>query len=236
MKTRTYAYIVCSPHPRTGVTTVARLLADFHGHSGRSFTGFDTDPHDSRFALAFPEQVAVADIATIKGQIALFDNLLVADNSPRIVDVWNRSWGRFMDIAAASGFFDEALQRDVTPFFIFAADGSEASIEAAENLRAQWPEIGMAVVSNEGAAPIENGALDHLARYPADHTFEIRALDPVMRRMIEDPGFSFARFLDEPQDQMSIVVRSGLRSWLLPVFQQFQSFEFRLTLSDSQYF
>ena len=236
MKTRTYAYIFCSLHPRTGTTTAARLLADFYTHTGRDFIGFDTDPHESPFANYFPAQTSVADLSTIQGQIALFDNLLLADWTPRIVDVWSRSWKSFFEIASNTDFFGEAARRGVTPFIFFVADGTEASLEAAENIRAQWPDVGMAVVGNEGAAPIGQHALDQLARYPASHTFEIRALDPVVRRVIEAPDFSFSQFLAEPQDQMSIVIRASLRAWLLPIFQQLQSFELRLTLDDSQYF
>jgi len=236
MRARTYAFIICSPHPRTGVTTMARLLADYYTHIGRSFIGYDTDPHDSVFARYFPEQVSVADLATINGQIGLFDNLLVADHITRIVDVWGRSWRSFFEIVESTDFFSEALRRDVTPVMIFVADGSETSLKAAETIHAQWPDVWMAVVGNEGAAPIGSGALDHLARFPAMHTFEIKALDPIVRRVIEAPDFSFSRFLAQPEAEMSIVIRASLRAWLLPVFQQFQSFELRLALQDSQYF
>jgi hypothetical protein len=236
MKARTYAFIICSPHSRTGVTTIARLLGDYYVHTGRSFIGFDTDPHESRFAYQFPECVSIADLATIQGQIGLFDNLLLADRVTRIVDVWSRSWKTFFDIASTTDFFAEAMRRDVTPYVLFVADGSEKSLEAAETMHALWPDLGIAVVGNEGAAPIGPGALDHLARYPATHTFEIPPLDPIVQRVIEEPDFSFSRFLAAPPDQMSIVIRASLRAWLLPIFQQFQSFELRLTLQDSQYF
>jgi hypothetical protein len=35
---------------------------------------------------------------------------------------------------------------------------------------------------------------------------------------------------------MSIVVRASLRAWLMPVFQQFQSFQLKLAMEDSRYF
>ncbi len=236
MRARTYVFIICSPHPRTGVSTTARLLADFYIHTRRIFAGFDTDPHESPFANYFPASVGIADLANIQGQIDLFDNLLLADEIPRIVDVWSRSWKTFFDIAGSTDFFGEAQRRGVTPFILYVADGSESSLEIAEHLHAQWPDINMAIVGNEGAAPIGAGAIDHLERYPAMHVFEIKTLDPVVRKVIEAADFSFSQFLAEPQDQMSIVVRASLRAWLLPVFQQFQSFELRLTLQDSQYF
>ena len=236
MRSRSYAFIICSPHGRTGVTTMARLFGDYYQHTGRSFLGYDTDPHESPFAASFPHAVTVADIATIQGQIALFDDLLRWDDKPRIIDVWGRSWKRFFDIAAETDFFAEAQRRDITPFIFYLADPSELSVETAEALRAAYPDIAMAVVGNEGAAPIGADVLDHLARYPAEHTFEIRALDPLVKRVIETPGFSFSQFLASPDDSMSIVVRASLRAWLMTIFRQFQSFELRLTLKDSEYF
>ena len=215
MRSRTYAFIICSPHGRTGVTTMARLLADYYLHTGRPFTGYDTDPHESPFAGHFPQAVTVADLGTIQGQIGLFDNLLTDDRTTRIVDVWSRSWKQFFDIAAETDFFAEAARRDVTPFVFFLADGTEASVEAAEALRAAYPDVALAVVGNEGAAPIGEGAVDHLSRYPAEHTFEIKALDPLVRRVMEAPDFSFSQFLAEPDGPMSIVVRATLRGWLL---------------------
>jgi hypothetical protein len=34
---------------------------------------------------------------------------------------------------------------------------------------------------------------------------------------------------------MSILLRSGLRSWLARIFAQFQSFELRMAMQDSEY-
>lgn len=236
MSSRTHAFIVCSSHGRTGVTTMARLFADFHVHTAQAFAGFDTDPHESQFAQCFPRDVSVADLATIQGQIALFDNLLLADGVPKIVDVWARAWRTFFDIAATTEFFPEAARRGVRPYLLYVPDGSENALRIVEDMLAQWPELGLAVVGNEGAAPLGAGGLDYLARFPASHTFEIKALDPLVRRAIEDPGFSFSRFLAAPADSMSIVVRASLRAWLMPIFQQFQSFQLKLAMEDSRYF
>jgi len=236
MSARTHAFIVCSPHARTGVTTVARLFADFYAYTKQPFVGFDTDPHESQFAQSFPRDVSVADLATIQGQVALFDNLLLTDGVPKIVDVWTRAWRSFFDIATTTEFFAEAGKRGVRPYLLYIPDGSESALQTAEDMLAKWPELGLAVVGNEGAAPLGSNGLDYLARFPAVHTFEIKALDPLVRRAIEDPGFSFSKFLTEPSDSMSIVVRASLRAWLMPVFQQFQSFQLKLAMEDSRYF
>ncbi len=214
---------------------MARLLADYFIKSERAFRGFDTDPHESDFAQCFPGDVIITDIAAVQGQMALFDSLIVDDGVPKIVDLWSRARQPFFDIAISTDFFGEAARRNVKPFIFFMADGSDQSIELAHELKSRWPEIDMAVALNEGLAPVDN-TLDHLDRYPASYPFEIRALDPVVRRVIEDPAFSLSRFLDRPPDDMSIIVRAGLRNWVLQAFRQIQSFEFRLMLRSSEYF
>jgi hypothetical protein len=236
MSARTHAFIVCSPHARTGVTTFARLFADFFTYTRQPFVGFDTDPHESTFAQCFLRDVAVADLATIQGQVALFDNLLLTDGIPKVVDVWTRAWRSFFDIATSTEFFAEAARRGVRPYLLYIPDGSEQALQTVEDMLTKWPELGLAVIGNEGTVPLGAGGLDYLARFPAVHTFELKALDPVVRRAIEDPGFSFSKFLLDQNDAMSIVVRASLRSWLLPIFQQFQSFQLKLAMEDSRYF
>lgn len=236
MRRRTFVHIFCSPAYRAGCTTTARLFCDYLTFGNRTFTGFDTDPHDSAFARYFTAQAGVVELGAIQGQIALFDTLLQADTIPKVVDVWSRTWRQFFQLTQDTGFFDEARRRDITPIFYYAAAPGEAALNAANWLHELAPEIMFVVINNEGAAPLGLNALDVLSRYPASHQIEIRALDPIVRDIIDDPDFSFSQFLQAPPRDMSIVIRAGMRAWLGPVFQQFQSFELRQTLQDSRYF
>lgn len=236
MRERTFVHIFCSPSYRAGTTTAARLFADYQIVNQRAFKGFDTDPHDSAFARYFPKQAKVVDLNSIQGQIALFDTLLQPDRIPKIVDVWSRTWRQFSQLALETGFFEEARRRDVTPVIFYCAVPGAASLSEAQRIAEQWPQVTLLVVNNEGAAPLGEHALDLLAKYPAQRQIEIRALDPLVRDIIDDPHFSFAQFLHQPPRELSIVVRAGLRAWLTPVFQQFQSFEMGIALEDAQYF
>jgi hypothetical protein len=235
MRRRTLVYIACSPHRRVGTTTTTRLLADYFAFNKRPFQAFDTDSHESPFAACFPGEAKVVDVNTVQGQIALFDPLLVCDEVPKIVDVWNHSYRQFFAIIREIGFFEEARRLAVEPILLFMADRQASSIEAAQMLKRQWPDLMMVIVNNEGAAPLGPGVYDHLARYPSDRTFQIPPLDVAFRETIDNPDFSLSRFLIAPPADMSIVLRSGLRSWLARIFAQFHSFELRLTLQDTEY-
>lgn len=235
MKQRTFAFIFCSPHQRTGTTTAARLLADYFTYEERAFTGFDCDPHEQMFAGFFPANTRVTDIAQIKGQVALFDGMLIADGRPKIVDVWSRAVRTFFETAHTIDFFPETGRHGISPFVFFMADGHESSIDAAWTFHQMNPETGIGVVHVQGAAPLGDAALDHLSQYPPGQRFEIGALDPLVHAQVMQQGFSLSSFLHRPPDSMSIVVRAAVRAWLLNAFQQFRSFELRLMFEDSEF-
>jgi hypothetical protein len=235
MLRRTYAYIVCSPHPRVGTTTAARLFADYLLHQRRNFEGFDTDPHEAPFATRFPQEVRITDLTAIQGQISLFDRLLVHDEVPKIVDVWNRSFKQFFSIAREVGFIEEARRLSIEPIVLFMIDDSNASLEAVIQMTTTWPDLSIVIVNNEGAAPLGENPHDILDLYPVERNFLIPPLDPIVQRAIDKPGFSLSRFMLAPPSDMSIVVRSALRVWLNRTFAQFNSFELRMAMSDTPF-
>ncbi len=232
MKTRTLVFIVCSPAGRVGKSTVARLLGDYFLASSRPFLGFDTDPHEPVFAARFPHEVIVSDLTTVQGQMALFDPLLVNDEVPKIIDLWHRSMEAFFKLVDQTDLIAETRNAGVEPVLFFIADASTRSLDAAARLAAGYPDLQMVVVENAGAAPLSR---DQLARYPTSRILKVGTLDPVLRHAIEDPAFSLSRFMLASPTSMSIVVRSGLRDWLLRIFSQLRSFELRLTLEQAEH-
>ncbi len=235
MQRRTPAYIVCSPQARAGVTTVARLFGDYFQNQRREFIGFDTDPHETPFASRFPREARVTNLSVIQGQISLFDRLLVNDETPKIVDVWNRSFKHFFAIVREVGFIEEARRLSVEPIILYVADETTSSLESALQINRQWPDLTLVIVNNEGAAPMGAEVHDILARYPSEHDLQIPPLDPIVQKIIERPGFSLSRFMLAPPTDMSIVVRTALRVWINRNFAQFQSFELRMTMSDTPF-
>lgn len=236
----TFVFICCAPHGRVGTSTTARLLSDYCLATRRSFAGFDADPHEPDYAPRFGERVANVDLANVQGQIAMIDRLLVADREPKIVDLWSRSFTRFFGLAQEIGFFDEARGKGVTPVILFHADGAEASTAAAYRLAATFPGVETLLVHNEGAAPLggqagERLANERLAAYPPHRRLKIRALDAAMRQALEPNDLSLSWLLIDPPREMSLVVRSGLRAWLQPVFSQFRSFELRHAFDSASF-
>ncbi len=235
MKRRANVFIVCSPCARVGVSTTARLLTDYHIFTNSQVVGFDTDPHEPHYAPLFPEVVRVLDVADIRGQIVLFDGLLAQDNSPKIVDVWHRSFPRFFETVQDIGFIEEAFQQGIDPILLYHADASKTSLEGALLLHELWPQLTMMLVHNEGASPLEPDQLEVFHHYPAQGKFVVSPLPGPVARVLADPSLSLTDFLRAPPPEMSIVVRAALKSWIAPIFTQFQSFELRQQLESSAY-
>ena len=228
------AFISCSPLGRVGVSTTARLLMDYFAYTGRDALAFDTDMHERPMALRFPDSAPI-DIGSVHGQIALFDRMLADDGLLKIVDVSNRCFEAFFAVSDKIGFFDEAERRGVEIFALFHVDGSDGSIRAARRIAAQWPGVELVIVENIGASGL--GELDPDLRdlYPAGSSLLVRALDPVLRKVVEDRDFSCFDFMIEPPEDMSIVVRAALRAWIGPVFEQLKVLELRMALRGSAF-
>jgi hypothetical protein len=235
MERSTRVYICCSPHKRTGTTTTARLLTDYFIASGKDVLGFDTDPHEPDYGARFPHAVTVVDAARIQGQVAMFDRLLVHDETPKIVDVWHRSYEAFLETVDQIGFMEEARRMMIQPIALFHADATAASLAAAQALARRWPELLMVVVTNKGAAPLGQDGVDILAQFPSARRFVIGALDASSRIAFEAPGFSMSAFLLSPPSDLSIVVGTALRAWVAPILTQFRTFELQIAMAGAQF-
>ena len=87
MARRTPVFIVCSPRPRVGKTLLARLLTEFYrAESGRWRPSTSTRT-SSCWSTTCPATHAVPSIDDTPGQIALFDQLIVADEFAKVVDL-----------------------------------------------------------------------------------------------------------------------------------------------------
>ncbi|WP_442754848.1 hypothetical protein ACNHKD_17945 [Methylocystis sp. JAN1] len=235
MSRRTLVFFVCSPHSRTGVTTAARLLTDYYLSRGLPVEGFDTDSREPSYAPRFPGLSQVVDICDVKGQISLFDRLLIPDGTPKVIDVWSRSFDQLFATIAEIGFLEEAGRAGVQPIIFYQSDVSQTAANNARLLNTTWPELWITVVHNEGAAPLGPDALHILAQYPARGKLVIPRLEAAIAWALGDFDLSLSAFLKEPPGDMSIVVRAALKAWLLPIFTQLQSFELRLDLQSSEF-
>jgi hypothetical protein len=229
---RTPLYIVCSPRPRVGRTLVARLLVDFCLLEGRPVAAFDFEAEAPSLVDFMPGYTSKADVAAIEGQMALFDRLIVADRTAKVVDLAPASFGQFFAVMREIGFVDDARRRGIEPVALFMADPEAASERAYAGLQRRLPEMVLVPVYNEAVARGQRNRENFPLSSAVSVSMQIPALMPLLHRHLEKPPFSFADFRSTPPQNIPLEVYMELHRWMRRVFVEFRELELRLLLDD----
>jgi hypothetical protein len=231
-------YVVCSPSRRVGKTLVARCLTEYHVAGGRTVAAYDLSDESPQLTDYLPHHAAAADIADIRGQMALFDGLIADDEMPKVIDVGHRTFWRFFAVVHRIGFFDEARRRGIEPVILFMVDADPKTERACTLLRCSFPDLpvlpvrNLAVMQGRGEAFPHDG---HAGTYKANADdagalaapLDIAELPPSLRNLIDRPGFSFADF---PQrlpaiGRLSMKARDELQAFIREIHDQLREIE-----------
>src|SRR5262249_23030323 len=87
MQNRTPVFIVTSSRPRVGKTLIARALTEFFLAQRRPVAAFDVNPDEFKLIDYLPAHTAAASINDTRGEMALFDQLVMNDQAPKVVDL-----------------------------------------------------------------------------------------------------------------------------------------------------
>lgn len=230
MSRPTHVCIVASPRPRTGRTTLVRALTEFYRLDG-PVTAFDLDAMDATLEQFLPECTVRADIDETPSQVALFDQLIVPDGRPKVVDVSAHAFEAFFNVVAEIDFAGEARRQSIEPLILFAANSDPLSIKAYKRMRARFWGIPMAPVYNEG---IGRGH-DLREQFPASSSvalpLHIPAFSPALRTIVDTKPFSFSDFRRRPA-RMPALLRAELQAWLRRVNLQFRELGLRMLLAN----
>jgi len=225
MPQHTPLYIVASRHPRVGKTLIARLLIEFFRFSGRaSLVGYDLDPREPGLAPHFPNLVWTVDIADTRGQMALFDRLVSDQWRTTIIDLGYSLFDQFFDVMAEIGFEQEAQRRDIHPIVLFVTDSAPATAQTYAELRRRLPRTTFVPVHNE-AASFMFVPQDFPSSLPDCSVIRIPRLSPIVRGVIDRPGFSFSAYMARQPGGPTEV-----HGWIGGVFAQFRELELRLLI------
>jgi hypothetical protein len=232
MSRPTHVYIIASPRPRTGRTLLARALIEFYRIDGRPVGAFDLDTFDATLAGFLPKFTLRADIADIRGQVALFDELIVANEKPKVVDVNAHAYEAFFNLMEQIAFATEAPRQSVEPVILFCANADPQSVKAYVRLRERFPGVTLAPVYNDGIVRGHSLRHDFPATSVVALPLRVPMLSPSLRAIIDVPPFSFAEFRRRPPAEIPEILEAELNSWLKRMFLQFREMELRLLLSS----
>jgi hypothetical protein len=226
MAQNTPLYIVASQHPRVGKTLVARLLIEYFRFGGRPIVGYDLNPREPTLAGYFPDLVSPVDIAETPGQMALFDRLVADDWRSTVLDIGYGQADQFFKVMPEIGFEQEAARRGILPIVLFITDSAPATARRYAELVRLLPRTLFVPVHNE-AISFMFIAQDFPPTRSECGMIRIPQLSPIVRGVIDRPGFSFAAYLGKRPGGPTEV-----HTWADTIFSEFRELELRLLIGE----
>jgi hypothetical protein len=228
MPQQTPLYIVASQHPRVGKTLIARLLIEFFRTEARPVAGYDLDPREPALAGHFPKLVETVDITDTQGQMTLFDRLLANNRQATVIDLGYGLFEHFFKVMAEIGFEREALRCGIEPIVLFVTDSAPTTARSYADLRRRLPQTAFIPVHNE-ATSFMFIPQDFPPTRAECGVIRIPRLSPIVRGVIDRPGFSFGAYMANQQGGPTEV-----HTWISTIFAEFRDLELRLLLGQLQ--
>lgn len=229
-KKRALICIVASPRAQVGKTFVARLLTDFLCLDGGKAAAFDLNQEGEALRDYLPGVATAADLGEVRGQMALFDRLIVDDGVAKVIDVGHASFERFFAITQEIRFFEEARRRGIEPMILFAADPHPAAVKAYANLQQRVRSAVLVPVFNEAIVKGRNLRDKFPFAQAVGVPLQIPVLAPMLMAQVDKSSYSFADFHDRLPMPIPLELAFELRTWTRRTFLEFRELELRLLL------
>ena len=116
--------------------------------TGRS-PAFDVNPDEFKLIDYLPAYTAAASINDTRGEMALFDQLVLPDRVPKVVDLSHTLFDKFFTLMQQIDFAREAQRRGVAPMVLFVADPDDRARQGYTMLMDRFPDLPLVPVLNE---------------------------------------------------------------------------------------
>jgi hypothetical protein len=230
MSRPTHIYVIASPRPRVGKTLVARAFTEFYRADGRPVAAFDLGAGDNTLVEFLPKFAVTAQIADTRGQMALFDQLIVGDEKPKVVDLDGGLFDAFFKVMVDIDFVPEARRRSIEPVVLFIATPEDRAAAAYAELHRRFGDLTIVPVHNEGVARGSHLRDKFPSRGSLSLPVQVPQLSPSLRHIVETRPFSFSAFRRGLSSDVPQILEAELGSWVKRVFLQFRELELRLLL------
>ena len=227
MQRRTPIFIVTSSRPRVGKTLVARALTEYFCAQKRQVQGFDVNPDEFTMVDHLPAHTAAASLNDTRGEVALFDQLVLEDDIPKVVDLGHLAFERFFSVMQHIGFANELRRRAIAPMVLFLADADERARQGYAMLFARFEYLPLVPVFNEYLPQVWNCRDAFPPTRVGGEPINIPALTPVVRSVVDRRNFSFIGYVQKANDPTS-----ELFGWMRRLFISFREIEVRLLLGE----
>jgi hypothetical protein len=228
MQPRTPIFIVTSSRPRVGKTLIARAVVEYFCTQNRPVEAFDVNPDEYTLLEHLPFYTAAASLRDTRGEMALFDQLIVPDDAPKVIDLAHHQLERFFTVMQQVNFLVEARRRGIVPIVLFIADADDRARHGYAILCDRFPDCALVPVLNEVVPQIER----YRELFPPSHrgvtVASVPALSTVVRSIVDRRGFSFIDYASKVTD-----TTAELYVWMRCVFLTFRAIELRAMLDDT---
>ena len=229
MQSRTPVFVVTSSRPRVGKTLFARALTEYFPVQRRPVAAFDVNPDDFKLADCLSGYAVAASLDDTRGEMALFDQLIAADEVPKVVDLGHLMFQRFFAVMRDIDFLGAARRSGVEPMVLFVADADHRARQSYAMVRERFPDLALVPLFNEHLPRAES----YLHNFPPTRRggdpILVPALTPVVRSVVDRPGFSFIAYAMKTTDPTA-----ELYDWMRRLFISFRELEVRLLLGGLQ--
>jgi hypothetical protein len=219
-------YVVCSPRSRVGRSLIARVLVEYVLSDGRRVIGFDVNPEDRALSRHLPLYSLPASISDSRGQVALYDRLIINDGAVKVVDLAADQFQSFFEIMQQIGFSAEARANSIDVVVLFIVADDPRSEAAYRRLLVRRDQFTVVPVENAAAAT-PPGAMSPPLPHAASPVV-VPELPAMLRKIGEAPAFSFADCIKRQSDSPR-----QLNGWVGRMFVAFRDLERRLQVADA---
>lgn len=227
MQRQTPVFIVTSSRPRTGKTLIARALIEYFCTLRRPVSAFDVNPDEFKLIDYLPAYTAAASLNDVRGEMALFDQLVLPDRAPKVIDLGHALFDKFFTLYQKLDFGREAQRHGVAPMVLFVADPDDRASQGYKMLADRFPDMALVPVLNEAIGQVEKYAGNFPPTRRGGPAVAIPSLSLVLRSVIEKRQFSFLDYAIKTADGTT-----ELYGFIRRTFVTFRELEVRLLLGE----
>ncbi|VAW03023.1 hypothetical protein MNBD_ALPHA08-156 [hydrothermal vent metagenome] len=236
MEQKSHIYIVCSDQTRNGKTLFARLLADFLLVQGGKPFVIDLDAPTGGICDYFPEISEVFDVASVPGQMELFDWILGTPGRDYVLDVPARYLDKLFTVMDDINFLEGAGAQGFEINVFYLVEGSVKSLTTAQMMHDNFTVDRFFVVRHEAMDEDlkDFKKLSLFNNLIVQGQIVLPKLDGDVLDEIEDEAFSFCEFIGGEESDMDAKIQFKLASFLEVVIAGIQRVKRRIDIGHLQ--
>jgi hypothetical protein len=223
---------------------LARLVAEYYQSNARAIgqaearpvVGYDLSPYEPGLSAFLPNITTQSTLEDTRGQIALFDQLVLDDDKTKVVDLSHMVLEKFFTLAYDIGFAEEAASRGVSAVVMYIADHSPIAVDTYRILREKFPALTFMPVYSDFIVrgPEIRRLFPPTAGAPVP--LHIPQLSSNLRIQVDRRPFSFREFRATPPTFTPEHLSDEMANFMKRVFRQLREAElanlmFKLTSS-----